>query len=534
MPNLPCSHSNFLLTRNRSRPRGQRCRRSRPAVEMVEDRMLLSTFTVNSLSDSGAGSGTSGDLRYCITEANLSSGSTMEFSITGTIQLTEALPALSANVTISGPGATSLTIEGGGASSNFSVLTIDKGVTAVISGLTISGGHSKTNGGGIDNLGTMTLTDCTVSNDSALTGGGIYNKGTMTLTGCTVAQVAGTYGGGITNYLGGTAVIMACTITNNTAVNQGGGISTYEPLTLINSTVVGNTAGSAGGIYVDLETGSMVATNCTITGNRETGGGGGGIHAFGPTTLYNTIVCGNFGGAAPATTPNDIAGSVDTVNSSNNLIGAGGSGGLASGTNGNLVGITNPGLGALGDNGGPTQTIPLVTGSPAIDAGNNSKALDASGQQLTTDQRGAGFPRIQGARVDIGAFEFTPTPTPPPSVTTVAATSISSGGATLNASVNPEGNATTYSFVYGTDPTLTSGTTSTTAQSAGSGSSDQPESAAVTGLTPNTTYYFEVQATTRAARPTARFSNSPPYRPPRLRPPPIHWLPHRSTRPGPR
>ena len=414
MPKPPRLHLPFPLARNQSRQRRRTYRRPRFTVEVFEDRMLLSAFTVDSLGDSGAGSASSGDLRYCITKADLSSGSTIDFSVAGTIQLTKALPALSANVTINGPGATSLTIEGGGTSSNFSVLTINKGVTAAISGVSISGGHTKEGGGGIDNLGVMTLTNCTISNDSALTGGGIDNTGTMTLSDCTVSQVAGTYGGGVTNYIGGTAVIIGCTIADNTAANQGGGISTYGPLKLINSTIAGNTADSAGGIYVDAETGSTTLTNCTVTGNRETKDGGGGIHAFGPTTLYNTIVCGNSGGAAPSTTPNDIAGSVDTSTSYNNLVGTGGSGGLANGSNGNLVGILNPGLGTLSDNGGPTETIPLLAGSPAIDAGDNAKALDASGQPLTTDQRGPGFPRIQGARVDIGAFEFTPAPPPTP------------------------------------------------------------------------------------------------------------------------
>ena len=387
--------------------------------------MLLSAYTVNSLGDSGTGSGTSGDLRYCITKANLSSNNTIAFSVNGTIQLTNALPALSENVTITGPGATSLTIEGGGTSSNFSVLAIDKGVTATISGLTLSGGHTTTNGGGIDNLGTMTLTDCTISNDTAITGGGIFNTGTINLNGCTISNISGKYGGGITNYIGGTATVTGCTVADSTAMNQGGGISTYGPLKLINSTISGDIAPSAGGIFVDSESGSVTITNCTITGNRETGDGGGGIHAFGSTTLYNTIVCGNFGGAAPSTTPDDIAGSVNTSTSENNLIGTGGSGGLANGSNGNLVGIANPGLGTLGANGGPTQTIPLLAGSPAIDAGNNADALDANGQQLTTDQRGAGFPRIQGLAVDIGAFEFTPTSTAPPTLTAVRASAVS-------------------------------------------------------------------------------------------------------------
>ncbi len=84
----------------------------------------------------------------------------------------------------------------------------------------------------------------------------------------------------------------------------------------------------------------------------------------------------------------------------------------------------------------------------------------------------------------------------PPAATTEAAASITSTGATLKASVNPEGTATTYSFVYGTGSTLSSGsTTSTTTQSAGNGASALSETAAISGLMPDTTYYFEVQAT---------------------------------------
>ncbi len=82
-----------------------------------------------------------------------------------------------------------------------------------------------------------------------------------------------------------------------------------------------------------------------------------------------------------------------------------------------------------------------------------------------------------------------------PGATTDTATSITATGATLNASVNPAGSTATYSFVYGTNPTLSSGATTTTAQSAGSGTSAEAETAAISGLTPDTEYYFEVQAT---------------------------------------
>ena len=88
------------------------------------------------------------------------------------------------------------------------------------------------------------------------------------------------------------------------------------------------------------------------------------------------------------------------------MIGVGGSGGPVNGTNGNQVGVADPGLGPLADNGGPTQTIALLPGSPAIDAGSPALAVDpTTGLPLTTDQRGAGFPRIVNGTVDIGAFE---------------------------------------------------------------------------------------------------------------------------------
>src|SRR5262249_3301577 len=77
-------------------------------------------------------------------------------------------------------------------------------------------------------------------------------------------------------------------------------------------------------------------------------------------------------------------------------------GGLSNGVNGNLVGV-NPLLAPLGNYGGPTQTIALLPGSPAIDAGDSALAVDAQSNPLTTDQRG--LPRVVGAAVDIGAFE---------------------------------------------------------------------------------------------------------------------------------
>jgi hypothetical protein len=123
--------------------------------------------------------------------------------------------------------------------------------------------------------------------------------------------------------------------------------------------------------------------------------------------LYNTIVAGNNSGSGGGTTPSDIAGTVSLL-SMYNLIGIGGSGGLTDGVDNNLVGEA-PDLGPLADNGGPTETIALLTNSPAIDSGGNS----ISGENIpTSDERGAlrggtsGLTGINaGTSVDIGSYE---------------------------------------------------------------------------------------------------------------------------------
>ena len=176
-------------------------------------------------------------------------------------------------------------------------------------------------------------------------------------------------------------------------------------MSLINDTISENGAASGGGLY--LGDGSLVLINSTVAGNSvASGGAGGGLDVTaGTATLNNTIVALNTAGTGITATASDIAGTIATA-SAFNLIGTGGSGGLTNGVNGNQVGVANPGLGPLTDNDGPTQTIALVTGSPAIDAGSNALAVDPStGQTLTTDQRGTGFPRIVNGTVDIGAYE---------------------------------------------------------------------------------------------------------------------------------
>ena len=392
--------------------------------------------------DPALGSGTS--LREAIAFANVDpyrlSGDTITFAagLKGTIALSNALPAIAANVlTIDGPGAGVLTIDGQGASGIPSInarasgiLSIKSGANVTVSGLTLAHGKAKatyysggivnntTYGGGIFNGGTLTLTGCTVSGSSATEGGGIWNGGTLTLTGCTVSgNSAFNEGGGIGN--SGTLTLTDCTVSGNSATagfGFGGGIGNSGTLTLTDCTVAGNTAPQSGG-GIDNATGTLTLTDSTVSGNSA-GAGGGIDNATGTVTLNNTIVAGNIGSVDA---PNDIEGG---VTGSYNLIGIGGSGGISGGQDGNIVltSLTGLGLSTLGDYGGPTQTMALLAGSPAIDAGDNSLIP----QGVTTDQRGAA--RIKGAAVDIGAFESGRTTI----VVNTLADSVDSAGSTMS------------------------------------------------------------------------------------------------------
>jgi CSLREA domain-containing protein len=328
------------------------------------------------------------------------------FSTPQTITLSLGQLSLGRNVTIDGPDPANqhVTISGGNASR---VFNLNSGKTATIRDLTITGGLG-INGGGIYNdHGTLTLLNLTIGGNTANTasfGGGVYNDGstsgsaTLTITNSTIS-------GNLANSGDGGGVY-----------NAGAGGS--ATLTINNSTISGNNAtGNGGGVFSDGTGGAAVVTttNATITNNHSdsddsSAGDGGGLNlSAGTYKLRNTIVAGNFKGTS-SPVASDIFGSVDTTNnSSNNLIGTGGAGGLTNGTNFNQVGVASPGLGPLASNGGPTLTHALLFGSPAIEAGDNTFSDAVS---LTTDQRGAGFIRKADSAdsnttqtVDIGAFE---------------------------------------------------------------------------------------------------------------------------------
>ncbi len=432
-------------------------------------------FTVDLTTDTGAStSASAGDLLYCITQANAEtnpSGSVIQFDPTvfatpQTITLTSTLELYNPNVpeVIDGPGANLAAISG----NNAVVVFNAGGEAATIAGLTIEDGSDPGLdgiGGGIESGGTVTVNDCTVShNEAGDFGGGIGNAGTLTVDDCTFSQnLARGHGGGIGNINGevtvtdsiisdnsgggfwetggkltiqestvddnsgpgisatsggnhsGTVSVSGCAIAGNSSERGGGIFVSDGALTVVNSTIADNSATeSGGGIEVTERSRPLTVVNSTIADNDvNVGSPGGGLFVDENCTaiLNNTIVAQNTNGTGADPPPDDIGGP-GTVSGSFNLIGTGGSAGLANGTNGNQVGVANPGLGALADNGGPTETIALLAASPAINTGNTSLAVAANGDPLSTDQRGTGFARIVGGSVDIGAFEFQLNPVP--------------------------------------------------------------------------------------------------------------------------
>jgi uncharacterized repeat protein (TIGR01451 family) len=329
----------------------------------------LSNPIVTSNADHGAGS-----LRQAILDA--CQGSTISFDmnqVVSPITLTTDELLVDKNLTITGPGANLLTVQRStaGATPAFRIFENQTGTTTSISGLTISNGNLSLDGGGINNAGTLTLSQVTVSgNTSTGSGGGILTNGNLTVTNST--------------------------ISGNTCGNGSGIMASAGTLTLTNSTLSGN---SSDGL-------SNLSATCNITNSTFSGNSIRAIsNNIGTVNIGNTILANTPGGNS------DIFGAFSSQG--NNLIGnASGGTGFTNGVNGDIAGfsggVINPRLAALANNGGPTQTLALLAGSPALDAGSNTLATNAG---LTTDQRGIFARVVDGPdvnttdTVDIGAFE---------------------------------------------------------------------------------------------------------------------------------
>ncbi len=397
------------------------------------------TFTVSTTADSGAGS-----LRAAVASANGAAGAdTINFTVGGTITLTSGEIVISDSVTITGPGAASLAVSGNNASRIFNIDGTSN-PTITISGLTLRNGNAGAgnSGGAIVHAtadGDVTLQSMVFTQNTAPDRGGALD---MSCNACNItindssftANTAGLYGGAIGTESGNNFTVRRTTISgNSSAAGIGGGIFEDDVIMLIeDSTISGNTAAVGGGIFLYADTAATIR-NSTISGNTATGGNGGGIYFYNEggsvLTIQNSTIANNTGGGiylynSSATaqlllastivannTVADINGSgAPQFTANNSLIRVPAAGAVITGS-GNIAG-QDPLLGALANNGGPTQTMALQAGSPAIDAGSNPAAL-------AFDQRGAGFPRTVGAQTDIGAVEGVGAPPPPPVATVI-------------------------------------------------------------------------------------------------------------------
>jgi hypothetical protein len=496
---LPSFVRRWMSGKGFAPPRGRQMaarparRRPRLHLEALEDRCVPTT--VMNTNDSGPDS-----LRQAILDTP--AGGTVDFQsgLTGTITLTSGELAISKDLTITGPGASVLTVSGNHASR---VFDIARSYTVGISGLTIADGFASSFGGGIENAGTLrvsgvtfernstgglgtggavvnggqlAVTDCTFTDNAAEFGGAIASSssqvavlhstlrgnragngggglwiyaGSLTLSDSLLADNSAVSGGGLYTTSGGTVLVERTTLTGNHTTGVGGalydtssrltidastvadntafgggGLYTYGAqvtvqastfsgntafgltananggavyvssgqLDVVNSTFAGNSARYYGGaVYSDFNGGFFTFTSSTVAGNSATYGGGLSFFS-GRVTLHNTLVAAN--AAEDSGTTNLFAYITAESGSSYNLIGPGGSAGLVNGVNHNQIGVTDPGLGALGDHGGPTATIELLPGSPALNAGD-------PGLAGTLDQRGV----VRRGGVNIGAYQ---------------------------------------------------------------------------------------------------------------------------------
>jgi len=268
--------------------------------------------------------------------------------------------------------------------------------TVAVSNSNLTGNSAHADGGGIysNSSGTLTVVGCILSGNSASDqGGGIdCNLSTLTVSTSTLSGNSALAGGGIYNDYGNTLIVSNSTFAGNMASSAGGGIyNIFGPVTVSSSTLAGNsTAGRGGGIY-NYHLGTVVTvSNSTLAGNSAHDFGGGIANEYGGSVLLkNTIV-------ANSTSGGDLyqdTGLGSSYTGSYDLIGDGSH--LSSFTH-SLQG--NPLLAPLANNCGPTQTMALLPGSPAIDAGDPTAAPP-------WDQRGPGYPRVVNGKIDIGAYE---------------------------------------------------------------------------------------------------------------------------------
>jgi hypothetical protein len=428
------------------------------------------TIIVTEASDSGPGT-----LRQALADAQDGDTITFDQAIYNTLWVTHGDLVVDKSVAIVGLGANRLTVDAEHANRIFYISpnkTVSISGLTIANG---SAPSPYFGGGIYNDHGNLTVSSCTITGNVAVSGvgGGIFNdNGTLTVLGSTLTGNSTWYGGAVsTNWLGGgtaTVTITNSTLSGNTASYGGGIINENATLILSNSTVNGNSAEYGGG---GLDNGGYAGTstvaiiNSTLSANSAAFGGGVLNDANGTMTISNSTFSGNSAGTGHNVEFDGFGGGIWNVqtltitnstlsgnsalteggaicnggNFSNPILKIGGTIFNASSSGGNiynesgttislgynlssddgagyLTGTadrinTDPRLGPLQNNGGPTFTHLPAPNSPAIDGNDPALAMD---------QRGAGFARVVNGRADIGAVEVqvapspTPTPTPTP------------------------------------------------------------------------------------------------------------------------
>jgi len=397
-------------------------------------------------------------LRAAIQESNADSGPTRIAVPAGTYFLTQPTGCSETYAGESGPEAATIialcvtgqmTISGAGSSTtiidagnNDRVAQVSANAIVEFQRVTLQNGTVRGGffggGGAINNQGNLTIDQSVLSGNTAVTGAGgaLFNAATLTITNSTLSGntslgEAGGNGGAIYNSesqqsVPGTIVIADSTIVSNAADASGGGIYlSFGSLTITGSTLSANLASGSGGGLVVTNGASLVATNSTIIGNQAFVGGGLRNFTGGTVSLNGVTIAQN--SSTTATNGGGVYNS-GALTLENSILGENTAGGQASDCDGFGAGLTSQGhnllqsvtckvsgitttnvtgkdplLGTLASNGGPTRTLALLAGSPALDAGDPGASGSGGTACAATDQRG--YFRPQGAHCDIGAFE---------------------------------------------------------------------------------------------------------------------------------
>ena len=424
-------------------------------------------ITVVNTNDSGPGS-----LRQALADAH--DGDTINFDVSlkgQNIALTSGELVIDKSITITGPGPDQLAVGLNIPQYHFRVFHVMASPAVTIEGLTIGPSLFFYGCGILNDQATLTINNCAVTgNDGQTLGAGISNGGTLTINNSSITgNVLDYQGTGVGIFSSGTLIINNSIISGNGSAKgqtDGGGIYSSGILEITNSTIDDNSVGGPGG-GID-NTGNAIITSSTISGNSSGGGNpgpqtgpgfgggivnggtltisnstvsansaltinqapgcGGGIGNSGSLQIANSTISGNSGAnggaicndAAPLEIANSILNAGDlgenifndggTITSLGYNLSSDNGGGYLSGPGDQTN--TDPILGRLQDNGGPTKTHRPYPQSPAIDAGDPSFTPPPF-----YDQRGTGFDRVVNGRIDVGSFEVQEGKPPPPSPT---------------------------------------------------------------------------------------------------------------------